>query len=572
MHVIKMLGMDPVKGVDVTLITRDVETPYSGMLPGFVAGHYERSECHVDLAKLCSFSGVALVHAEACRLDRERREVHCSDGRPPIRYDVLSIDVGISPKPLPEVFQVGRPTITPVKPIDGFARRWDVILARALAAGATGKPVRLAVVGGGAGGTELCFAMHHRLQRELAAAGAGTGVLHVTLYSRGPTLVAQHNKGVQRILARLAREKGITIELQAEIVAVEMRDGNGRGHVNGNGHGADSDDILVAADGRRFPFDEAIWCTDAAAQPWLKETGLDTTDEGFIRVAATLESCNTPGVFACGDVAHLTASPRPKAGVFAVRAGPPLVANIRRALLGQPLEPWTPQEQFLGIVGTGDAYAVASKGPVAIEGAFLWKLKDKIDRTWMAIYNDLPDKESMMRDKARARHAALVAAVAAGGATASDALAALEERESGAAPPVARAMGADTLALLSAAQMRCGGCGSKVGAQVLTRALRRVRARVHHRDEVVCGVATDAHDDAALLLPPPAPAYLVHTLDYFRSFVSDPYLFGQIAANHALSDVHAMNGEPVSALALAVLPYGPEDMVEDALVQVFTRT
>ena len=110
--------------------------------------------------------------------------------------------------------------------------------------------------------------------------------------------------------------------------------------------------------------------------------------------------------------------------------------------------------------------------------------------------------------------------------------------------------------------------GPKVGAQVLTRALRRVRARVHHRDEVVCGVGRDAHDDAALLLPPAAPAYLVHTIDYFRSFVSDPYLFGQIAANHALSDVHAMNGDPVSALALAVLPYGPEEMVEDTLVQV----
>ena len=76
------------------------------------------------------------------------------------------------------------------------------------------------------------------------------------------------------------------------------------------------------------------------------------------------------------------------------------------------------------------------------------------------------------------------------------------------------------------------------------------------------------HDDAALILPPPPPAYLVHTIDYFRSFVSDPYLFGQIAANHALSDIYAMNGAPVSALALAVLPYGPEDMVEDHLVHL----
>jgi selenide,water dikinase len=92
---------------------------------------------------------------------------------------------------------------------------------------------------------------------------------------------------------------------------------------------------------------------------------------------------------------------------------------------------------------------------------------------------------------------------------------------------------------------------------------------VHRRDEVICGIAQEGPgDDAALLRPPAPPAYLVHTIDYFRSFVSDPYLFGQIAANHALSDVYAMNGEPVSALALAVLPYGPEDMVEDTLVQM----
>jgi selenide, water dikinase len=82
---------------------------------------------------------------------------------------------------------------------------------------------------------------------------------------------------------------------------------------------------------------------------------------------------------------------------------------------------------------------------------------------------------------------------------------------------------------------RCGGCGSKVGAQVLDRALRRIRHLVPTRREVVAGVG----DDAALVRPPTSSSganmLLVHTLDYFRSFVSDPYMFGRIAAVHALS-------------------------------------
>ena len=107
-------------------------------------GYYNREECHIDLLKLCSFAQVVMINTEVVGLDVEKQEVYCSDGRPPITYDILSINVGITPKPLPspllfrseEVlpFQDTASSklarITPVKPIDGFCVRWDNILKR----------------------------------------------------------------------------------------------------------------------------------------------------------------------------------------------------------------------------------------------------------------------------------------------------------------------------------------------------------------------------------------------------------------------------------------------------------
>jgi selenide, water dikinase len=201
-HTIKMLGMKGLRGVAVTLITRDVDSPYSGMIPGFVAGHYVREECHVDLAKLCSFAGVNMIHAEACKLDVKRNLIYCRDGRPPIHYDVLSIDVGIAPKPLPQEFKETVSNITPVKPIDGFAARWDFILARVLAAD-NDASIRLAVVGGGAGGVELCFAIQYRLHKDMIDRGKDPSKLRISIYNRGKTLMSSHNRS-DKMIPRIA--------------------------------------------------------------------------------------------------------------------------------------------------------------------------------------------------------------------------------------------------------------------------------------------------------------------------------------------------------------------------------
>mmetsp|Transcript_16065 Transcript_16065/g.38519 ORF Transcript_16065/g.38519 Transcript_16065/m.38519 type:complete len:808 (-) Transcript_16065:795-3218(-) len=513
-HVIKMLGMQPEPGVQLTLVTRDVETPYSGMLPGYVAGLYTRAECHIDLAKLCAFAGCRLVHAEAVHVDTRAKEVHLR-GRPPIPYDVLSIDIGSAPKPISRGCESGA-SITPVKPIDGFCARWDVILSRVLASDAAVRQ-RIVVVGGGAGGVELALSMQARLHREAVKLGRDPQSIEVVLVSRSTQVLPQHSIAVRKIFEKLLAERKVEVQLARQVTGATATD-------------------LLCSDGQAIPFDEAIWCTQGGAQEWLRGTNLALDNAGFIAVHPSLESINTPDVFAAGDVAAVLEHPRPKAGVFAVRQGPPLTANLRSRLLGRAVKPFVPQTRFLGLIGAGDGNCVASKGPMALEGRWLWDLKDWIDRTWMAMYSH-----------------------------------ALPQMGSAEPPPpeVAKAAGAEALQALSHTSMRCGGCGAKVGATVLSRVMARLKDGGHLAGEqagVLLGL--DAPDDCAVLAPSSLAS--VHTVDFFRSFIDDPYVFGQVAANHALSDAHAMGAQPTGALAVAVVPYGLEVKVEETLFQMMS--
>src|SRR6185312_4719647 len=431
-------------GVRLTLIARDVETPYSGMLPGYVAGHYSLAECHIDLVRLARFAGARLIHDEATGLDRGQRRVLCR-GHPPIRYDLVSLDIGSTPR-LDAVPGAAEHTVS-VKPIDRFTERWEALLARA-------EPgMRLAVVGGGAGGVELALSARHRLD------GA-----KVTLVTRG-ALLPSHNASVRRRFARLFAEAGIRVVGGDPVVGVEA----GR---------------LILARGGAIEFDEALWVTEAAAAGWLAETGLPLDAGGFVETDETGRSPADPCVFAVGDVSSMRGHPREKAGVYAVRAGPKLAGNLRRVLAGREPKRAVLQRRGLALIGGGGASAVASRGPLVASGPALWRLKQWIDRRWMRKYTDLP-----------------------------------EMAEDGEA-------------------MRCGGCAAKVPADVLGRALARLGPQTGNAVAVGAG-----SDDAALVTLPGAPP-LLQTVDFFRALVGDPYLFGRIAANHALGDIYAMGGLP----------------------------
>ncbi|MGB5651843.1 MAG: FAD-dependent oxidoreductase, partial [Sedimenticolaceae bacterium] len=163
--VLRRFGMRPVPGIRLTLITRDIHTPYSGMLPGYVAGHYDFDQCHIDLGPLARFAGARLYHAEVEGLDLDGGKV-IARGRPAVGFDLLSINTGSRPRTLevPGALQHAMP----VKPIDNWLVQWQALQQRVLASKGV---FRIVVVGGGAGGVELALSTQYRLRGLLGSQG-----------------------------------------------------------------------------------------------------------------------------------------------------------------------------------------------------------------------------------------------------------------------------------------------------------------------------------------------------------------------------------------------------------------
>jgi selenide,water dikinase len=498
-------AMRPLPGVRLTLICRDTHTPYSGMLPGHIAGHYSFEQVHIDLRTLAQAAGARFFRSEVIALDRSAGQVVCA-GRPPVPYDRVSINIGATPR-------LGVPGAAshalPVKPIDRFHQRWLQLLARVRMH--SGK-LRLAVVGAGAGGVELLLAMQWRLRAELKALSLDPDALEFHLYSSTAQILPSHNARVQRHFTDLLRQRGVQLHTAQAVTEVWAG-------------------CLQTASGQVFDADAVIWVTQATGAPWLRETGLALDEAGFIRVNENLQSISDERVFAAGDVLSWPHAQLEKAGVFAVRQAMPLLDNLRRSLLAQPLRPYRPQRRWLALISTGDANAVASRGTFFTQGPWVWRWKDWIDRRFMAQFEQLPAAMAPPPVQAPALPLEDV------------------EREQ----------------VLSAQAMRCGGCGAKVSASVLARVLARLQPRLS--SDVLLGLS--AGDDAAVLRLPPGQA-LVQSVDFFRAFIDDPYVFGRIAANHALGDVFAMGAQAHSALALATVPPGLESRTEDLLLQMMS--
>lgn len=356
---LQLFGFNPIPDVRLTLISDAEQTPYSGMLPGHVAGFYSWDEIHIDLRQLCQFAQANLLIDKAVGLDLDRNRVICQH-HSPISFDFLSIDIGSTPDTIS--VPGAKEYATPAKPVPLFLNAWEKLLTAAR--NHPEKPIAIALVGGGAGGVELALNMHSHLQTILKKTRQPLDNLSIHLFHRGERLLSGHNHWVSQHLEAILRKRGIQLYLQQNVQEVLS-------------------DKIICESGLTIECDYIFWIAQASAPYWIKASGLATDDKGFILVKDTLQSVSHPHIFAAGDIATMQNYHLPKAGVFAVRQGKPLFKNWRRLIMGQPLKPYVPQKHYLSLIGTGDKNAIASWGCLGWQSPLFWYWKDYIDRQFI---------------------------------------------------------------------------------------------------------------------------------------------------------------------------------------------
>ncbi|HAX80121.1 MAG TPA: FAD-dependent oxidoreductase [Cyanobacteria bacterium UBA11372] len=390
---LKHFAQNPLEDVRITLISDVEQTPYSGMLPGYVAGFYSYEECHIDLISLTQYAKAKMICDRAIGLDLNNHLVLC-ENQPPVRFDLLSIDIGSTPATL-SVPGAAKHAI-PVKPVPHFLQKWHQIIEQVT--NNPDSPIPIGIVGGGAGGVELALTMHSRLSKILKSPqlwdrrprlsqpkinseshpkiksesqpkiNLKQSNLEIHLFHRDAELMTNHNPWVRQHMQQLLTRRGIFVHLQENVCEVKPR-------------------LVCCESGLNVEFDFLFWVTQASAPNWPKISGLAVDATGFILVSNTLQSISHPQVFAAGDIATIVNHPCPKAGVFAVRQGKPLFNNLWRTLQSQPLKPYKPQKRYLSLISTGDGSAVASWSAWGWESPLLWSLKDWIDRRFMDAFS-----------------------------------------------------------------------------------------------------------------------------------------------------------------------------------------
>jgi selenide,water dikinase len=458
------------------------------------------------LRRLAGVAQTQLYLDTAVGLDLEHRKVLCAK-HPPVAFDYLSIDIGSTPAK--NSVPGAAEYAIPAKPVSEFLNGWNQVVEDVTRN--PEKPITLCIVGGGAGGVELAMNMQCHLHQVLTQAQQPSDRLNIHLFHGSAELLTGHNRWVSQRLQAILTERNIGLHLQERVCEVLP-------------------DKVICESGLTVECDAVFWVTQASSPSWINASGLTTDSKGFVLVNDFLQSVSHPQVFATGDIATMQNHPRPKAGVFAVRQGKPLFENLRRIIEGKPLKPYSPQKVYLSLIGTGNREAIASWGQVGWQSPWLWRWKDRIDRKFMQRFSDFPEMSSV------------------------------SEKER---------LTTDNGQRTTNQIMHCAGCGSKVGSTTLERVLQRLQTDSHLKERTDILVGLETPDDAAIVKVP-ADRLMVHTIDYFRTLINDPFIFGQISTNHCLSDIFAMGATPQSVLAVVTVPYAEEDKVEETLYQLLS--
>ncbi len=520
---IKNFAMSPIPGLRLTIVTSDIRTTYSGMLPGYIEGIWQDEDIHIDLAHLAQFAKARLIVAHCNGIDADEKTLFF-DERPPLHFDLLSINIGGQPDL--KAIEGAENHVIPVKPITNFRTSFEALLR-------AGLPKKISVIGGGAAGSELALAINKRWNEHGVAP-------RITLYSRSHRLLPQMSPRAAHLMLTALYDAGVKLQLGRAVQKIEKnilyfdpRTEKARGIKKSPKNHETSKTSENLATKENY---DACFLVSAVRPPiWLRSSTLALDDTGFISVHPTLQSTSHPHIFAAGDVATIIGRPRPKAGVFAVRAGRILTKNLRKQVFGQRLTNWKMQKRYLSIISTSDGSAIASWGRIGFKARIFLTLKHWIDLRFMTKYQHLK----------------------------------MPTAEPHVPFPGIKSRPDIHLRDPAFAAMRCLGCSAKAGHKVLETALANAT-------NIAKSAGADAkflpdnqiESDAAKIEGPPKGHHLVQSVDMLSEIVSDPYMMGRIAAIHSLSDLYAALAQPKSALALINLPQASLAIQTNQLTQI----
>ena len=503
--VLKRLGMRPVQGLAVTLISRDINTPYSGSLPGLIAGIYEHDDIHIDLRPLAQFAGVRIIQEEITEIDLVNKRIALLS-RPAMDFDILSLNIGSNPDG--DLIPGALRHATGIKPISEFLLKWREILKAAVSSLKNqDTDFTLVIVGGGPASVELAFSVQVSIYRQLGISLMEKSKLKIQIISADDDVLKSHNQAVRNFTRSEFKQR--RIELVVNSLVTEFKA-----------------NTVICENGVEYSADAIVFATGAKIPRWPADCGLSITADGFIEVNNHLQSTSHEFVFAAGDAATIKGANRPKSGVYAVRQGKPLAENLIRFATARNLKTYRPQQHALALMSMGDKKAIASRNNLFFKGSWVWHLKHRIDTAFLKKYSELPVMSAPLNlakglvDKQ------------------------VEEQ-------------------LSAHALRCAGCGAKVAGNVLEEVLQQLPD--NQSADVLSGHTSI--EDASMIKMENGQV-LLQSVDQLKAFTNDVWLFAKIATNHCLSDIYAMGANPHSALAVVGLPFATKKYAKSQLKEL----
>ena len=349
LSVLMKLSKKPINGNRITLITNEIDTPYSGMIPGYIEGIYSWRDSHIDLYRLCLKLNVRFIHAEVERVSAHEKEIYFKD-RPKIKFDVLSINTGIQSNNR-EIKGAAKYCL-PVKPISKLTNNFLNKITNFKS---------IAFIGGGAGSVELALAIKKRFLNI-------NQDIKITIITGKRGLLSTFPQKTKLTSLKTLEKFKIDIIEYKRVLEVKPKQ-------------------IILSDKSMLKIDKAILSTNSMTPKWLAKSDILLTKDNYILVNKSFQT-NYKYVFASGDVIDFNNQNLKKAGVFAVRSGKPLAINIKQFILGKKLVEYKFNKNYLALIGTSKRSAIATKYNLTFNSRFFFYLKKYIDQNFIKKFSD----------------------------------------------------------------------------------------------------------------------------------------------------------------------------------------